>query len=92
MTRKRMFHRPVSKGAKKLPAIRITFRGVNQLDYFALRKIAEKEDGFNTTQTNLARMIISDWVRDWEAKDTKKKEVLVRQLGLNLMDVNKHAK
>lgn len=70
MPRPRKFKRPVGKDSKSHPAIRIVFKGSQQADYFAILKAAEDEE---TNQTDLARRILTDWVklRGWK-KPTRK--------------------
>lgn len=72
MPRPRKFKRPVAKGSKDQPAIRVVFKDAKQSDYFALLKAAEDE---GTNQTDLARRILSDWVklRGWSGKTGKAK-------------------
>lgn len=63
MARPRVFTKMVTSEAKYQPAVRITFKGKDQSDYFSLNKIA-KED-FETNQTALARLIICEWLKKY---------------------------
>lgn len=62
MSRKIVFTEPVDGGE---PAVQVKFKGKYQVDYFALRKIAEGD--FTMKQTQLARMILSEWVAFYRA-------------------------
>ena len=75
MARTIKFTKMVAKGEGKYPASRIQFDNKSQAVYFALRKLARLEHG--TTQTGLARRILTDWVKlqEWEkGKIVKKKQ------------------
>ena len=82
MPRPRVFTQMVSKDAKYQPAIRIEFAGKYQSDYFSLRKIAEND--FETTQTNLGRLIICDWLRLYRERLKEKGGLPADQMGLDL--------
>lgn len=72
MPRPRKFTRPVAADSGSHPAIRIVFKGAKQSDYFAILRAAKDE---GTNQTDLARRILSDWVklRGWSGKTGKAK-------------------
>lgn len=57
MSRRIVFKRPIPGGT---PSIHCVFKGKHQVDYFTLRNVAEKD--FQMRQTQLARMILSEWV------------------------------
>lgn len=78
MARTRVFTQMVSKDAKYKPAVRIVFTGKDQADYFSLNKIA-KED-FETNQTNLARLIICEWLREYREKKKAGKPTGTQQM------------
>ena len=60
MGRGRVFIKPVGRDSVRFPAIRVEFRGENQIIYFDLMRIAKaKFEG--VSQTELARMILRDW-------------------------------
>ncbi len=71
MPRPRVFKGLVSKDSKNQPAIRIVFKGNAQLIYHALNKIAREE--FETNQTDLARKVLTDWVKAHQSKPKEKK-------------------
>ena len=79
MPRPRVFKGLVSKDAKQQPAIRIVFKGNAQLVYHAINRIAREE--FETNQTDLARKILTDWVK---AHQSKPKEKRPKQMNLIL--------
>jgi hypothetical protein len=79
MTRKRVFTKIVSKDAKYKPALRITFGGSGQMDLLALVKWADED--FDTNATNLGRMILRDWVKQYrvlkQSGETRKAQQMV---------------
>ncbi len=68
MSGKRVFTKMVGKGEKQ-PAVRVGFTGKHQIDYFALRKVAEED--FKVKQTTLCRMILCDWMKSYREKRVK---------------------
>ncbi len=68
MSGKRVFTKMVAKG-EKMPAVRVGFSGKHQIDYLALRKVAEED--FNVKQTTLCRMILCDWMKIYREKKAK---------------------
>ena len=82
MPRTRVFTRPVNKEAKYQPAIRVEFAGKYQVDYFSLRKIAEED--FETSQTALARLILSEWARVYRENKAAGKPLGVQQMVMIL--------
>jgi hypothetical protein len=70
------------KDAKYMPAIRITFTGKDQSDYFSLNKIATED--FETNQTALARLIITEWLRDYREKKKAGKSTGTQQMVMIL--------
>lgn len=67
MTRTRVFTKMLPGDSPKMPAIRIEFRGKYQVDYFSVNKIA-KEDFENSTGTSLARLILHEWLMDYQRR------------------------
>lgn len=91
MGRKRVFTKMVSKDAKYQPAIRITFKGKDQSDYFSLKKIAE-EDFAPITQTGLGRLIICDWLREYREHKREGRTAKAQQMVMILTGTKKTAK
>lgn len=92
MANKRVFTKMVKSDAKYQPAVRITFTGRYQVDYFTLANAAEAH---GTNQTNMGRQIISDWLRVWRAKQVwnkGEKGTKNQQIILNLKDEKKKKK
>jgi len=77
--RPRKFNKLVPREAKLQPAVRVVFRGHQQLTYQALNRIAVEEEG--TNQTELARRILTDWVK---ARLAKPKSAKPKQMNLIL--------
>lgn len=74
MGRKRTFTKMVSGESERQPAVRITFKGKYQHDYFTLANAADEMSeicGEPVTQTHLGRLIISDWLKLWREKRAK---------------------
>jgi hypothetical protein len=86
MGKKRVFTKMVKKDAPRQPAVRIPFKGKFQVDYFTLIKAAEER---GETQTGLARLIISDWLKLWR---DRKGDPSARQMELPFKDKKKKSK
>lgn len=82
MARTRVFNKPVTKDAKYKPAVRIVFAGKYQSDYFSLNKIANED--FETNQTNLARIIICEFLKDYREKKKAGKPTGTQQMVMIL--------
>jgi hypothetical protein len=79
MSRKIVFRRAKAGGR---PAVRVEFKGKYQEMYFSLRNIAEVE--FGIRQTQLARMILCEWVSLYESKiSLAARGRIIEQLKLN---------
>ena len=77
MSRK-IVHKKAAAGLK--PAVRVSFGGKTLNDYFSLRKIAVEDYGM--TQTTLARIIITDFLKAYREKKLSKPGIKGFQLSL----------
>lgn len=87
MAKPRIFKGIRSKGNGS-PAIRVAFTGKDQLAFYDLLKIAEND--FDLTQTALARLVLMDWVKNFEMKRKESREKAV-QIVLDLEAANSKA-
>lgn len=85
MSRKREFEK-VDWKRKAAPAIRIAFPGKEQLIYFGILRIAEKD--FKKSQTWLARQVLADWLRMYAHKKENEPGA-ARQMSLRLTNPEK---
>lgn len=83
MARKRVFTKMVSNDSESFPAIRVTFKGKFQSDYFSLAKIgSENFDGMN--QTALSRLVLHEFVKNFQMLKRTGQDDRISQLQLNL--------
>lgn len=63
-------------------AIRVEFNKTDEAAYFGLRRIAEQD--FDLRQTQLARLVLMDFVKKYEALGERKKKGVVEQIKMPL--------
>lgn len=82
MGKKRVFTKMLPSDSEKMPAIRVEFRGKYQVDYHSLNKIANED--FETSGTALSRLVLHEWIRDYQRKKREGKPTGTQQMVMIL--------